>query len=434
LKIRNITSLISLFFIGLTLGILINFNYYKYVILVILTLLLILIPKRVLLILFLLFIIMIPEGWNSLSFFHLHVGQIPWISIFFLFLLLININQKFQIRIKSGEFWVLFGWINLIIYLIFNTLFYGNNSFLDWIILSPLLFAPVIISSYKFLEVPKLINLILDGLSLYALFLVPIVIFKNSFFLSLFDQTIQTFGRVDFRNSTLLILAVPILIYKIKEESLTFKRIIQIVLFSFIVVAGQGRAVFVATAINSFLTILLLNKKNLIGILKYLIIITIAVSLLNSNISRMQTIVNLINDNSIQARILSNDYAFTLFQMHPLVGAGLGTMLRSIDVNGNFIILPIIDNLWYSLLAKTGIIGFLLVLVLLTFVSTRFISYSIVNKTEITQVLSVCLPLFLFVATVLSAHLIKSVPVFIVFILLYVVIPYKKKESDDLNG
>ncbi|WP_068675283.1 hypothetical protein [Oceanobacillus sp. Castelsardo] len=365
--------------------------------------------------------------------------------LFLLILLVINfINIGVNIRFSKLDFIIAALFIFVVIYTFIGL--QNNNEFLlsdvktfIYFFINYVMFRSLI-NKDNYLSV---IKTFLNSSFVYSIVVLSLYLFMQDYLPYIYGERLYAWwgNRITFSNTTLFILTIPLLLFVlIKNVFPKYKLYFSIVLLSNVIslLLSQTRTLILLCIFNCLIVLLLLLYKSygqyrinwklglrLFGLLFFLTTTFIVSTYIGTSQEIISDIVNRFqsNEGSLDVREISNEMAANEIERNPL-GYGLGKELVLYNVDytissaGAFI-----DNIFYTLGVKVGVIGVLIFIIILLSIFIGFISNFRKNKLFMALLIILYLS-FLITSAVLNAQIIYSVPVLIMFIM-FITVPLK---------
>ncbi|WP_067624003.1 hypothetical protein [Alicyclobacillus acidiphilus] len=365
-------------------------------------------------------VIAFPDSSDALIAWHMR-GLITWCVVATVFLAILGIlsprtKGKLPVVVKVA-------WIVLVTATFLEAWGSHEASRLvinDVLILAPVLLAPFVLRAYGSFTAVEAIKLVVWGVSLHGLMLIPIFLLRDSVFSNIM---IPGNPRIEFPNATLLVLVVPLLVYLIKKEGISFQNILHLCLAVFIEYCNQSRTVFFLTTFTVVVSMILTFRRDKLKLsISLCFIAAVGLWMLTRLMDSRFAGSRILATSSAYARVLNDTFALQFLRENEMFGAGLGTQLRYYDADTYgklYIQTPFIDNLWYSYLAKTGWIGMSVIAFALVsiFISIIFVAFR--RKSLLASLLVFTFPVFVVASTASTVHLVRCVSVFLGFIVVY---------------
>ncbi|MRB11729.1 hypothetical protein BK710_23350 [Bacillus thuringiensis serovar sumiyoshiensis] len=364
------------------------------------------------------------------------------IGVFILILISVSIVRNGNLNLTTSDILFCFTIIFLAIYGWMG--YKANNIFLkeDVKVFFNLILVYLILRATLFtsISIKEIIKCIAISSLVYSVIVIYIYIFKQDALPYIYGEKLYFWWgrRVNFTNSSIFILSVPIAIYYIYHNKDKYLYYVVLMLNLGATFLSQTRTLIFLVLINMAFCMLYFmylklrdNKVTLISVSKVCFsIMFIMIFCMLLNVESMLEKNSLLKDlqgrfssetETLDVRTISNDAALEEIKNNVL-GYGLGKEL--ILYNDNYTISSVgtfIDNAFVTIGMKLGIIGISVMSLILFFLWVNILRLYIRTKSTIYLMMIVIYPCFIVMTAVMNAQIIYSPVSSLVFVLLFIV-------------
>lgn len=360
-----------------------------------------------------------------------------------LIVVMLKRNFKFDFNISNLFF-------SLVVFLIFITSaisgVLNENVFVDFEGRLYVLIIMKVVALYlwvKTFEIRRstMINGLVFGALIYSTICISIYLFGTNILDSLYGDFYSDIwtktGRVSFNNTSSLFIVVLLNLYMILSREYRLLNYISLITSIVTILLSQSRSILILLFITlillfiSYLTkvILIPNSKKLLILSSILFMGPLTLVLIyftqNLNFTFLENIkLRLLNWNggSVSSRLYTNEYNLALWE-NKTFGDGLGKPMYFYDADFKLVSIdPWIDNLYIYILMKFGLVGIIIFLLLVSKILYKYTKAVLFEHDSLAFIILIGFIPFLIIISVLSSQLLHSSPVFITFVLLFVLL------------